>query len=77
MDDITACMPCSKLVPVCFFHLNFEMIGSPFKVDESQIPFRIGNVLDLIKPRHGVANMRSIGHRLFANSGKRESGIWQ
>ncbi len=47
-----------------------EMAGSFLKICERQIPFGVRDATDLIKPRHRIAHMRRIGHRLFAGAGK-------
>jgi len=67
----------SKLMPVSFLHLNFEMAGRFLKIGKRQIPFGVRDVTDLIEPRHRVANMRGIGHRFFARTGKGEGRGWQ
>jgi len=57
-------------MPVSFLHLNIEMARGFLKIGKRQVPFGIGDATDLIKPRHGIAHMRRIGHRLFAGAGK-------
>jgi hypothetical protein len=47
-------------MPFCFIHLNIEMAGSLLNVGKREIPFRVSDALDLIEPRHRVANMRCI-----------------
>ncbi len=63
----------NKLMPVGFLHLNIEMTGGFLKIGKRQISFSIRDVTDLIKPRHGIAHMRRIGHRLFASTRKGKS----
>lgn len=60
-----------------FAHLNIEMAGRFLKIGKCEIPFDGRDVTDLIEARHRVANMRRIGHRLFARSGKGECRGWQ
>ena len=64
-------------MPVGFLHLNIEMAGRFLKIAKRQIPFGVRDVTDLIEPCHRVANMRRIGHRLFARKGKGEGRDWQ
>ena len=64
-------------MPVGFLHLNIEMPGRFLKIAKRQIPFGIRDVTNLIEPCHRVANMRRIGHRLFARSWKGEGRGWQ
>ena len=67
----------SKLMPVGFLHLNIEMTGSLLKIGKRQIPFGIGDVTDLIEPRHRVANMGCVGHWFFTRTGKSEGRVRQ
>ena len=64
-------------MPVRLLHLDIEMVGSFFNVGKREIPFGISDVLDLFEPRHRIASMRCICHRLFACAGKCEGSRWQ
>ena len=66
----------SELMPVGFLHLDGEMAGRFLNIAKRQIPFGVRDVTDLIEPFHRVANMRRIGHRLFACAGKGEGRGW-
>jgi len=57
-------------MPVGFLHFNAEMTGRLLKIRKRQIPFGVRDATDLVKPRHRIAHMRRIGHRLFADAGK-------
>ena len=66
----------SELMPVGFLHLDREMAGRFLNIAKRQIPFGVRDVTDLIEPCYRVANMRRIGHRLFACAGKGEGRGW-
>jgi len=59
-------------MPIGFLHPNIEMAGSLLKIGKRQISFGVRDATDLIEPRHRVANMRYVGHRFFARTGKGE-----
>lgn len=50
----------SELPPICFLHMNTEMLGSLLNVGKGEIPLGITDVLDLIEPRHCIAHMGSV-----------------
>jgi len=58
-------------------YLNIEMAGGFPKIGERQIAFGIRHPSDLIEPRHRVADVCRVGHRLFARTGKGEGCGWQ
>ena len=64
-------------MPTRFLHSDTEMFGSCLDVGERQIAFFIAGALHLIEARDGVANMRRIRHRLFAQTREREGGFRQ
>lgn len=53
------------------------MTGGFLKIGERQIAFGIRDAADLVEPRHRVADVFRVGHRLFARAGKGECGGWQ
>ena len=44
-------------MPVCFPHIDAEMVGSFLNVRECDIPFPVSGVLNLIEPGYRVANV--------------------
>ena len=64
-------------MPIGFLHLDIEMARRLSNISKRQIPFGVRDVTDLIEPCHCVANVPSIGHRLFARTRKGEGRGWQ
>ena len=62
----------SELVPVRFLHLDVEVASGLLNVGKRYVLFLGSDALHLIEPRHRVANMRCISHRLFACARKGE-----
>lgn len=65
----------AQLFPVGLGHLDAEFPGSSFDSVEGLLALLVGDVLDLIEARDGVADVGGVFEGLFALVGKGEVGV--
>ena len=61
-----------ELMPVRFLHLNLKMARGLLNIRKRQVPIGVRDADDLVEPRHRLAHVCGIGHRLLADMGKGE-----
>jgi len=59
-------------MPAALVDLDPVVFGGCENIAPGQIPVRVGDILDLIKARHGIADVARVGERFLPLPGKGE-----